>query len=65
MIYTWECNDCGERIDVHRTVADHKIEPLPHEHSGCNAEYKRIITPPKLVKVMQYETDPDGNRWPI
>lgn len=63
MIYTWECNDCGERIDVTRKVKDYDVCPTNHEH-GCPGGYKRIITAPKLVKVQQFE-DTETGRWPI
>lgn len=38
-VYTWKCKNCGERVEVVRSVEDYKVPPPPSKH-----EWERIIT---------------------
>ena len=58
MIYTWKCQDCGATIEIKRPASQYKDHPNAGEmlHPGCDGvSFRRILTVPRAVKVMQDE----------
>lgn len=54
MTYVWQCNDCGDRIEIQRKMAQSQEPPNADEH-GHQSGFKRIITNPSMVLVHENE----------
>ena len=58
MIYTWQCMECGEKVEVSRPLAEYMRAPEGVEavHDGCDSTtFKKLVTMPSRIQINENE----------